>query len=66
MKFNAEIFDKLQYLYEITGFNDHQLHCVIRFENKLDAIALKKSVDILIKTVPILSRKYKNCNGNSY
>lgn len=66
MKFKAEIFDRLQYLYNTTGFNDHQLHCIIKFENKLDASVMERAVKQLILTVPILSRVYRNNNGNSY
>lgn len=66
MKHKAEIFDKLQYLFNTTGFNDHQVHCVIRFKNKLDATALEKAVNLLITTVPALSRVYRNFDGNSY
>lgn len=66
MRHNAEIFDYVQYLFQTTGFNDHQLHCVIQFADKLDAVILEKAVYHLIKTVPVLSRKYKNYEGKSY
>lgn len=66
MKYRAEIFDKIQYLFNETKFNDHQLHCVIRFYNKLDADILEKSLKLLLKTVPILTCAYKHNNGNSY
>ncbi|AFA49988.1 WS/DGAT domain-containing protein [Acetobacterium woodii] len=66
MKVKAETFDKLQYLYEITGFNDHQLHGVIQFENKVNAIVMQKAVTLLVKTIPMLSKAYKNEAGNSY
>jgi len=66
MKYKAEIFDKFQYLYEATGFSDHQVHCVISFENKVDASVMKKAAQLLIKTVPILSRTYRNLSGKSF
>lgn len=66
MKYKAEIFDYLQYLYKITGFNDHQLHCVIEFDTKVDSSIMKKAVEILINTVPIFSRVYKHNKGSSY
>lgn len=66
MKFKAEIFDKLQYLFEVTKFNDHQLHCIIKFRNQLNEVVLKKALDLLIKTIPILSTKYVPCEGESY
>jgi NRPS condensation-like uncharacterized protein len=66
MRYKAVIFDKMQYLYKTTGFNDHQLHCVILFNDKIDAGAMKNAVRLLVKAVPILSRTYRNCDGNSY
>jgi NRPS condensation-like uncharacterized protein len=52
IKHKAEIFDYLQYLFEIKGFSDHQLHCVIKFENKINAGAMERAVKLLVKTVP--------------
>ena len=66
MKYKAEIFDRLQYLFEETGFNDHQLHCVIRFENKLDAGVMESAVLLLLKAVPLLSCAYRHNNGDSF
>lgn len=66
MKYKAETFDKLQYLFEETKFNDHQLHSVIRFENKLNADVMEKAMSLLLKIVPILSCVYNHNNGNSY
>lgn len=66
IKHKAEIFDYLQYLYDVTGFSDHQLHCVIKFENKINAAVMERAVRLLIKTVPALARVYRNYNGNSY
>ncbi|WP_320129304.1 hypothetical protein [uncultured Sphaerochaeta sp.] len=66
MKYKAEIFDKVQYLYEKTKFNDHQLHCVIRFNGKLNIPVLKKSVMLLLQVIPILSCVYRHDDGNDY
>ena len=66
MKYKAEIFDKIQYLYEETKFNDHQLHSVIRFDGKLDENVLRKSVIMLLHVVPILSCVYHHRNGDDY
>ncbi|HEX3076831.1 MAG TPA: hypothetical protein VHQ24_08220 [Lachnospiraceae bacterium] len=66
MRYKATTFDYLQYLYNTTGFNDHQLHCVIKFDSRLDAIILEKAVNQLVKTVPILARKYIDKDGCSY
>lgn len=60
MKHKAEIFDQLQYLYDTTGFNDHQLHGTLYFENHLNAPILQKAVEALTEVLPILSRVYRN------
>lgn len=66
MKYKAEIFDYLQYLYNTTGFNDHQVHCVIKFETKVDSHVMKKAAEVLLETVPVLSRVYKHNKGKAY
>ena len=66
MKFKAEIFDKVQYLFNTTQYNDHQVHCVIRFTSKVEARIMKKAVEVLVKTVPLLTRVYRYDEGNSY
>ncbi len=66
MKYKSESFDKLQYLFDITGFNDHQVHCVIHFKNSLNVLLMKRAVTLLIKAVPILSRVYGNDGGDSW
>lgn len=64
MRYKAEVFDKIQYLYEATIFNDHQLHCVIRFHGKIDEDVLKRSVMMLLQVVPILSCIYHHDGDN--
>ena len=66
MKYKAEVFDKLQYLFEETKFNDHQVHCVIRFANKINKDIMRKAISLLLKTVPILSCVYSYNKENSY
>lgn len=66
MKYKAEIFDYVQYLFQVTGFNDHQIHCVIKFDHKIDAATLEKAVKLLVKTIPMLSRVYLHNDGKSY
>jgi len=66
MKYKAEIFDKYFFLYDKTGFSDHQVHCVIYFNNHLNVYILKKAAALLMKTIPILSRVYKDYGGDSY
>lgn len=62
MKFKSEIFDELQFLFEVYKFNDHQLHCVIRFDGKIDRRLLEKAIILTLDVVPILGSKYvENC-----
>lgn len=66
MKYEAEIFDKFQYLYDVTGFSDHQVHCVIYFNGKANAEVMQKAAYLLLKAIPILSRTYINLGKSSY
>ena len=58
MDFTAEAFDQMQLLWAVKEFNDHQLRCVLRFEQSLDAETLKTTVNSSIKAFPILGTRY--------
>ena len=58
MDYTAEIFDQIQLLSETKRFNDHELHCVLRFEHGPDPEVLKKSVIASIEANPILGTRY--------
>ncbi len=58
MEYTAEVFDQVQLLFDQTGFNDHQLHCVLRFESEPDAEVLRKAVVSSIEAIPILGTRY--------
>ena len=58
MDYTAEIFDQIQLLYETNEFNDHQLHCVFRFERGPNPEVLKRSVIASIEAIPILGTRY--------
>ena len=58
MDYPAEIFDQVLLLFNHTGFNDHQLHCVLKFESGLDAEVLRKAVISSIEAIPILGTRY--------
>jgi NRPS condensation-like uncharacterized protein len=58
MEFAAEVFDQVQRLFDLNGFNDHQLHCVLRFAARPDAAVLKKAVIASIEAIPILGTRY--------
>ena len=66
MKYSAEIFDKFQFLYKETGYCDRQVRCVVSFNGSADPETLKKAAEMLLSTVPILSRKYVNLGNKSY
>jgi NRPS condensation-like uncharacterized protein len=58
MESTAEVFDQFQQLCDVKGFNDHQVHCVLRFEYLPDAEILKKAVVCSIEAIPILGSRY--------
>lgn len=58
MLYTAEIFDRLQKLFNSTGFNDNQLHCIMKFRTAPKADVLKKGVIASIHAIPILGTCY--------
>ena len=58
MDYTAEVFDQFQQLCDVKGFNDHQVHCVLRFDYLPDAEILKKAVISSIEAIPILGTRY--------
>jgi NRPS condensation-like uncharacterized protein len=58
MDYTAEAFDQMQRLWSVKEFNDHNLHCVLRFEHRLDAASLKRAVMASIEAFPILATRY--------
>jgi hypothetical protein len=56
--YTAEIFDQVQRLFDVNGFNDHELHGVLKFERPLDPEILKKAVIASIEAIPILGARY--------
>jgi len=60
MNYTAEVFDQLQLLFDTKGLNDHQMHCVLRFEHRLDIELLKNVVVASIDAIPILGTRYSS------
>lgn len=58
MDYKAEVFDQFQQLCDVKGFNDHQVHCVLRFEHLPDVEILKKAVISSIEAIPILGTRF--------
>jgi NRPS condensation-like uncharacterized protein len=58
MNYIAEAFDQFQLLCDVNGFNDHQVHGVLRFEVGPDEEVLKKAVTLSIEAIPILGTRY--------
>jgi NRPS condensation-like uncharacterized protein len=59
MEYKAEIFDRMQLLYDKTGFNDHQLHCEMRLGSRMDEAALRKAILLTLASIPILATRYR-------
>lgn len=66
MRYNAEIFDQYQFLSKVTKFNDHQLHCVINFNGKVNKDIMEKSIVLMLEVVPILGSIYVTDKGHPY
>jgi NRPS condensation-like uncharacterized protein len=60
MEYRAEIFDRMQWLFEETCYNDHQLHCVLWLGSPLDAVVLESAVSLSLKAIPILATRYRS------
>ena len=60
MKFTAEAFDQMQQAFDLNRFDDHQLHCVLRFDSGAapDAAVMRKAVIASIETIPIVGTRY--------
>src|SRR5436305_1780081 len=58
MHYDAEIIDQFQRLFRTNQCNDHQLHCVLRFESDLDLKILRKALFASIVAIPILGTRY--------
>jgi len=56
LQFNTEIWDQMQYFFK--EYNDHQLHGVIYFEDKLNKYLIKKAVLLSLDIVPILGSRF--------
>jgi NRPS condensation-like uncharacterized protein len=60
MEFICEAFDQMQRAFDLNGFNDHQLHCVLRFDSGVapDAAILRRAAIASIEAIPILGTRY--------
>ena len=60
MDFICEAFDQMQRAFDLNGFNDHQLHCVLRFDSGAapDAAILTRAVIASIEAIPVLGTRY--------
>lgn len=56
MKYKAEIWDVMQFFF--SKFNDHQIHCVMRLDMRIDENRLKHAVDLLIGVFPLLKCRF--------
>lgn len=63
-KYKAEVWDIMQFLF--SKFNDHQIHCVIRLDKKLDEDRLRQAVDRLIDAFPLIRSRFVEDKGKPY
>jgi len=60
-KYKAEVWDIMQFLF--SKFNDHQIHCVIRLDEKLNENRLRCAVDLLIDAFPLIRSRFVEDEG---
>ena len=63
-KYKAEVWDVMQFLF--AKFNDHQIHCVIRLDAKLDEERLRRAADLLIDAFPLIRSRFVEDSGTPY
>lgn len=63
-KRKAEVWDVMQLLF--SEFNDHQIHCVVRFAARLDEERLELAVGRLIEAFPLLRNRFVEKSGGPY
>ncbi|MFT8351722.1 siderophore synthetase [Clostridium saccharoperbutylacetonicum] len=66
MRFKTEVSDQFQFLSETYKYNDHQTHCIVDFDNKINKEVLKKSVILMLDIVPILACAYVENKKSAY
>jgi NRPS condensation-like uncharacterized protein len=55
-KYKAVVWDIMQFMF--SDFNDHQLHCVMKFDSHIDENYLKKTIDMSANIFPIIKCKF--------
>jgi NRPS condensation-like uncharacterized protein len=63
VKYPVEVFDSLQLLYAVKGFNDHQIHCLVRFVSAPQEATLRRAVALSLRSFPILATRYATGPG---
>lgn len=64
LRFRAETFDLLQYLFQ--EYNDHQVHAVLYFDRMIDISLLEKALCCTLEIVPILGCRFVGDNTRPY
>jgi NRPS condensation-like uncharacterized protein len=62
----AEIFDQVQYLCGEFKYNDHQIHCAIKLEGRVDEKRFKQAALLSMEIVPVLSSRFVPNNRHPY
>lgn len=55
-KYKVVVWDIMQFMFR--RFNDHQLHCVMKFDSHIDVNCFKKAVDMSVEAFPIIRCKF--------
>jgi NRPS condensation-like uncharacterized protein len=66
VRFKSENIDLVQYLYGEFKYNDHQIHCVIKFDTRISATLFRQAFLLSLEAVPILSSRFVLNNRRPY
>ena len=66
IRYRVEAWDILQYLFKVKKINDHTLHFVATFSNKIDFDKLKKSVAISADSFSLIRCRFKESGRQPY
>jgi len=62
-RLEAAIYDRVEYMFEELGFNDHQIHAVIRFAGPVDAGVMERAFMLVLSSMPLWSCRYHHDQG---
>lgn len=66
IRFQAEAWDILQYLFKVKELNDHTLHFVAEFSGRINVEQLKKAVNLSVDSFPLIACRFIESEGRPF